>query len=466
MNENRTHSNCFTQLALLIAGVSLAVRPALADLYTAEVAYEKGDYATAFKEFRALAELGQPLAQHDLAVMYARGEGTESSPPMAYAWAKLSAENGMEGSRNIVNQMEPRLTPNSLQFAQDIERQFNREALEKRLLPKALREQDQLDRTPCKAVKRYVPEYPDDARRNGIQGQAYVEFTVMPDGRARIPRIVYAVPSNVFDTAARSAILRTEFLPATAGGSPVSCTGTFLINFKMDYAAADYEGLDKLVKTTGAKAAAGDVNSQMIYGMMLAGLPQLNKSYSDALPWFLKAAQAGLPSAQYQIGYSLLHGRGCQCEENKALDWLRKAAEADQSDAQVTLGSYALRDAQDVSGFERAKVWLERAASHGNDYAKMYLSALLATAPPDDVRNARRSLELLGGVFKKFKDDPTTYEIRAAAQANLGNFADAVKDQTKAVAMATKYQWNPARQNERLAKFQANQPWFGNLLAF
>ena len=67
----------------------------------------------------------------------------------------------------------------------------------------------------------------------------------------------------------------------------------------------------------------------MLYGMMIAGLPQLNRTYDQALPWFLKAAQAGAPYAQYQIGTGLLSGRGCQCDTGKGEIWLQKAAQAD-----------------------------------------------------------------------------------------------------------------------------------------
>ncbi|MDE2304043.1 MAG: hypothetical protein KGL34_00645, partial [Gammaproteobacteria bacterium] len=34
--------------------------PARADLYSASQAYEKKDYVTAFREFKELAEMGQP----------------------------------------------------------------------------------------------------------------------------------------------------------------------------------------------------------------------------------------------------------------------------------------------------------------------------------------------------------------------------------------------------------------------
>jgi TPR repeat protein len=454
--------------------VLLAARPAAADLYTAQVAYEKGHYAAAFKEFRALAELGQPLAQHNLAVMYLNGQGTEQNRTYAYAWAKLSAEGGMEASRKLAETIEPTLTPGSLKFAQDLERQFNREALAKRLMPRILPGVDYSDRVACHKEKMFVPEYPAIALFKGVQGQVFAEFTVLPDGRARSPRIIYAVPPNFFEQAVRTSLLRSTFKPAMQDGKPVACTAVFLWTFRVQRDSSDhdglpsseYEGLDRYVKRTREQAEAGDARAQMLYGLLLAGLPQLNKTDSDALPWFLKAAQAGVPLAQYQVGYSLLAGRGCECEEDKAADWLRKAAEADQPDAQVTLARYSLRGTPDAEATQRAKIWLERAVKNGSGDGKLYLAALLAATPIDDIRDPKRATDLLDAVLKEYKDDPTVFEIRAAARANRGDFKSAMKDQAKAVEMAKKLGWDLAPQHERLERYRAQQAWHGDLLMF
>jgi hypothetical protein len=48
--------------ALLPLVLILLCPPALADLFTAQAAYEKGDFDRAFKDFHELAELGQPVA--------------------------------------------------------------------------------------------------------------------------------------------------------------------------------------------------------------------------------------------------------------------------------------------------------------------------------------------------------------------------------------------------------------------
>jgi TPR repeat protein len=227
-----------------------------------------------------------------------------------------------------------------------------------------------------------------------------------------------------------------------------------------------YPDLDRFVRKTRQEADAGSANSQLLYGMLLAGLPQLKRPRSEAMPWFLKAAQQGAPVAQYQIGFSLLAGWGCACEENKGLEWMRMAAEQDQPDAQVALAEFSLRGSQDLESFKRAKLWLERAAASNSRDGKLYLSALLASAPFAELRDPVRALPLIDDVFGKVDDDPTAHEIRAAAEAAGGHFKQAVTVQSKAIAMARRLSWDLTALNERLAHYQSGQPWYGNLLDF
>src|SRR5262249_46188418 len=53
--------------------------PAVVGLVSASTAYAQGDYAAAFADFRELAPIGQPTAQYNLVVMYAKGQGTRPS---------------------------------------------------------------------------------------------------------------------------------------------------------------------------------------------------------------------------------------------------------------------------------------------------------------------------------------------------------------------------------------------------
>jgi TonB family protein len=447
--------------ALLLLLAALLCAPARADLVTAQLAYHKADYERAFKDYRELAELGQPVAQYNLAIMYAKGQGVRQSELNAYAWATLAAEGGYAGGKSLAEELRLGLAPGSEKIAEDIRAPFSRAALDARLMPKV--EEDADARANCRVLKVADLTYPPDAERNGVQGNVFVEFVVMPDGSTRNPRILYAVPTGAFEPAVRTMVLHLRYKPREPGNKPAHChvMYRFLIRAR---SAADYPDLQKFTTVTLKKAEAGDIDAELVYGMLLAGLPQLGHTQSDALPWFLKAAQGGSRSAQYVVGSSLLFGMGCHCEENKGEVWLRRAAVADQSNAQVTLAAYALRGTPDAANTKLAAVWLERAAASGDHDGTYYLSALLAATPLEQMRDPKRALSLLEKVKADVSTDPTVFEIRAAAQAASGAFQDAVSSERRAIAMATKLKWDLAPLNERLAHYESRQPWYGDLL--
>ncbi len=63
-------------------------------------AYEAGDYTTAAKEFRLLAEQGDAGAQNILGLMYDQGEGVKQDYVEAVRWHRLAAEQGDADAQN------------------------------------------------------------------------------------------------------------------------------------------------------------------------------------------------------------------------------------------------------------------------------------------------------------------------------------------------------------------------------
>lgn len=74
----------------LLVGVSVWA----ADIQSAKRAYDQKDYATAFKEFTALADHGQAEAQLYLGRMYMMGQGVLKDTDKAIKWFKASAYQG------------------------------------------------------------------------------------------------------------------------------------------------------------------------------------------------------------------------------------------------------------------------------------------------------------------------------------------------------------------------------------
>ena len=455
---------CLAAAALVAA---LGVAPARADLVSAQAAYAKHDFPTAFAQYRELAELGQPVAQFDLAVMYARGEGTDLSMTQAHAWASLAASNGDTHGAALAQELAPKLTPTSLRISAGIQDQFSQAALDRRLLPHVLSGRDYEDHDPVRRLKPYVPAYPLAARNRGVQGHVFVEFTVAPDGHPRNARILFAVPRGYFEDTVRESVMRSVYLPARHGSVPVAENVSVFYNFVMEgLSIRQYEGLEQQVRSTATKAEAGDPQAQMLYGMMIAGLPQLNQTYDRAIPWFLKAAQAGAPYAQYQIGTGLLRGHGCQCDLNKGEVWLQKAAAADQPDAQVSLAEYLLRDFSSPDAVAGALVWLERAQRQGSSSARLLLASILAAYPDGRRRDPARALALAEQLDHDFRRDPSLWEIRAAALAGKGDYRAAARAEAHGMDIARDLGWDLTALRVRADAYAAQQVWTGNLLAF
>lgn len=82
--------------SLFLAAIFLAVSvtPARADLAAGKRAYEQGDYATALKELRPLAEHGNADAQVLLGLMYNLSRGVPPDLGQAEKWYKAAADQG------------------------------------------------------------------------------------------------------------------------------------------------------------------------------------------------------------------------------------------------------------------------------------------------------------------------------------------------------------------------------------
>ena len=87
-------------LALVLSAPSLA-----ADLQVAREAYERGDFATALKEWRPLAEQGVAAAQVGLGKMYDNGRGVPQDYAEAMKWYRLAAEQGDTDAQGLLGGM-------------------------------------------------------------------------------------------------------------------------------------------------------------------------------------------------------------------------------------------------------------------------------------------------------------------------------------------------------------------------
>ena len=92
-------------LALVFALVCLAGEVRADEFIDAVEAFQAGDDTRAFQLFTPLAEAGNPLAQHNLGVMYEQGLGVAKNEATAYEWYKRASDQGNPQSTYNIGMM-------------------------------------------------------------------------------------------------------------------------------------------------------------------------------------------------------------------------------------------------------------------------------------------------------------------------------------------------------------------------
>jgi TPR repeat protein len=442
-------------------GIVLMSPPAEADLYEAATAVEKQDLPEAFRLYRELAELGHPLAQENIAAMYVNGEGVERDNALGYAWAKLALENGGgETARSIVQQLDPHLTAAARAKIAEMHARYGNRELERRLLPDEVPSgPKEPAATGCRMRSAPDPDrfYPPELKRREISGTVVVETRVLADGSAPLPRALYSFPPGGFDAAGRVIALGSTYSPAMEKGVAVPCTIRFKVKFNIKGGPAQFTGAksDKMLADLKRAAAEGDPNSQLLYSLVMLVRPAPDPEPMTTSRWLLRAAQAGLPAAQYLIGERLMSRSGRRVQDaQKAERWFEMAGSRGSGEASIALAIYLLRSEHDAPTRLRGFTWMERAAASGHFEGRLFHAALLASWPDASRRDPLRALSVLDELGKEFDYDPLSFEIRAAALAAQGQYENAIVQQKRALAEAKRKGWNGTIQQRRLDLYE------------
>ncbi len=86
----------------------------------------------------------------------------------------------------------------------------------------------------ARLVRQIDPEYPRDARRDGIEGSIDLRFTVKADGKVADIEVVEASPAATFDREAVAAVRRWRYEPRREDGVPVDSRTRVRLEFRLD----------------------------------------------------------------------------------------------------------------------------------------------------------------------------------------------------------------------------------------
>ncbi len=145
------------------------------------------------------------------------------------------------------------------------------------------------------------------------------------------------------------------------------------------------------------RAKAGDKAAQTLAAEILSRGLGTKKNEAEAAKWYQRAAEQGVPEAQFQYALLMLDGRFVTKDPQGAYALMQSAAEAGNHLAQFNFAQILIDSEPGPTGMAKAVSYYERAAEAGVADAQYAVSQILAGGaggkPVDEVE-ARRWLVL------------------------------------------------------------------------
>ncbi len=253
---------------LFALGAGIALADPMED---GQAAYNKGDYATALRLWRPLAEQGNARAENNLGVLYENAKGVPQDIREAVKWYRLAAKQGYAGAQNNLGLIYaigrggyPRnpiraymwfsLAASSLSGAVGADVAQSRDVFASAMTPgqiaqaKTLADQCQASHysqcdedsdaaapdptqsatvsTPAMATTSHavtVADYPSSSIRLHESGEVTVTYVVTETGSVSVCTVLIPSGSMRLDDAACAMVKRRwKYKPATEDGKPVS----------------------------------------------------------------------------------------------------------------------------------------------------------------------------------------------------------------------------------------------------
>jgi hypothetical protein len=137
------------------------------------------------------------------------------------------------------------------------------------------------------------------------------------------------------------------------------------------------------------QANAGVLTAQYEMGLRYAAGEGVPQNYHDSMTWFAKASNAGNAKAQWKLALGYLKGIGVPRDERQAVIWLKRAANNGDTRAQRALSDMYFSGRDVPRDYVRAFTWANIAAElEGNDTGQ--LQKIRSRMTPIQISDAER----------------------------------------------------------------------------
>ena len=410
-------------LSLLVVFISTFCLTANANFDKAIALYQNKDFTEAKEAFEVLAAIGDRSALFNLGVMYYRGEAIERDAIKGYVLMTI-ANQGLDEPdfSSLIAKLDRSLTPEQKSFAKELMVKllptYDIALIKESVFPELLDDKDcEPDVLP---LLKKAPLYPRSENRRGIMGITITEYTVSPQGYVR-DIYIKTSSSNGFSRVSGRAAKHFRYQPPTNGQPRHGVQNRFTFTLEGGSGFVRTKKIKESLENLKQAAEAGDPRAQYLYAKQVNiyrhfsdHLRGLDLQHRDSVKWFKKSAENGLPHSQYEMGKSMLEGRGCKVDIENGTKWIKAAAISGYSPAQQYLAQEFLSDSERSSTEAALAISWLRNASMGNYYpAKVDLAWELSTTEVTILRDGKEALELLEDDSDLYYDEVRLLEVQA-----------------------------------------------------
>ena len=449
-----------------------------ANFVDAQKNYTQGNFKQAFDAFLTMAKLGNIKSQHNVAIMFSKGQGVEKDLIHAYAWEKIATQQ--QADSPLINHITKQIKPVQLTQAQalfsKLMQSYSTDAIKNKFAPNyqpakiSQKKESSNKNLNLKNLKTFAPKYPRGAALKGIQGLVDLGFNVYTDGSVRDIYIINSFPKNVFEKEAVKAVTLYKFDITPNQDNPNQSmpyqTAKQFIMFRLSNKGSMLNSKQILyLKQQSILAQKGNLNAQKSLTSILNIIPAVKETTPDIIPkkqeieWLYNLAQHGVAESQYLLAINLYYGEYVEQEPQKGINWLSEAANSGLAEAQNLL-YYWLQNPDIINTSGQTKdYWLEQAIKNGSNNAKLQFAkqAIKQDKSHEQLELALTQLDDYGKFIGK---TPQFYQIKALLLDKMGHYSNAKSQIKIALKYAKKAGWNLTElqaQKEMIQKHKKNK---------